>query len=106
MDTTFYFDTWKRFVHEGVLDQSRLDKRILESWYRCKKERVNPYLNKGMHLLTEEELHNKKAQNSLLIEMTDPYLKKMDPMIKSSGMMALLVDPDGYVLSLLGNEKP
>ncbi|WP_342025537.1 sigma-54-dependent Fis family transcriptional regulator [Cytobacillus pseudoceanisediminis] len=105
MDTTFYFDTWKRFVHEGVLDQSRLDKRILESWYRCKKERVNPYLNKGMHLLTEEELHNKKAQNSLLIEMTDPYLKKMEPMIKSSGMMALLVDPDGYVLSLLGNEK-
>ncbi|GLB61700.1 sigma-54-dependent Fis family transcriptional regulator [Cytobacillus sp. NCCP-133] len=105
MDTTFYFDTWKRFVHEGVLDQARLDKRILESWYRCKKERVNPYLNKGMHLLTEEELHNKKAKNSLLIEMTDPYLKKMDPMIKSSGMMALLVDPDGYVLSLLGNEK-
>ncbi|MBG9586094.1 sigma-54-dependent Fis family transcriptional regulator [Cytobacillus firmus] len=105
METTFYFDTWKRFVHEGVLDQARLDKRILESWYRCKKERVNPYLNKGMHLLTEKELHNKKTQNSLLIEMTDPYLKKMDPMIKSSGMMALLVDPNGYVLSLLGNEK-
>lgn len=105
METTFYFDTWKRFVHEGVLDKARLDKRILESWYRCKKERVNPYLNKGMHLLTEKELHNKKAQNSMLIEMTDPYLKKMDPMIKSSGMMALLVDPDGYVLSLLGNEK-
>ncbi|WP_026581362.1 sigma-54-dependent Fis family transcriptional regulator [Bacillus sp. J33] len=105
MNTTFYFDTWKRFVKEGVLDKARLDKRILESWYRCKKEKVNPYLNKGMHLLTEEELHKKKANQSLLIEMTDPYLKKMDQMIKSSGMMALLVDPDGYVLSITGNEK-
>lgn len=29
----------------------------------------------------------------------------MNQAIKESGMMALLVDPDGYVLSLSGNEK-
>lgn len=105
MNTTFYFDTWKRFVKEGVLDSARLNKRILESWHRCKKEKVNPYLNKGLHLLSKEELDTKKAKNSLLTEIASPFIKKMDQAIKDSGMMALLVDPDGYVLSLSGNEK-
>lgn len=105
MDTTFYFDTWKRFVKEGVLDSARLNKRILESWYRCKTEKVNPYLNKANHVLTREELEEKKAENSLLIELATPFLKKMDLPIKESDMMALLVDPEGYVLSLSGNER-
>ncbi|WP_066053752.1 sigma-54-dependent Fis family transcriptional regulator [Robertmurraya korlensis] len=105
MDTTFYFDTWKRFVKEGVLDSARLNKRILESWYRCKTEKVNPYLYKAHHLLTEEELQAKKKNHSLLIELATPFLKKMDQPIKESGMMALLVDPEGYVLSLTGNER-
>ena len=35
--TTIYLDTWKRFIKEGVLDPARLNKRIMESWYRCKK---------------------------------------------------------------------
>ncbi|MGJ7923064.1 sigma-54-dependent Fis family transcriptional regulator [Neobacillus sp. LXY-4] len=102
---TIYLDTWKRFVKEGVLDSARLNKRILESWYRCKKEQVNPYLNKGLHVLTEEELLSKKDKNSLLLEIASPYLSQMEQAIKDSGMMTLLVDPDGYVLSLSGNEK-
>jgi transcriptional regulator of acetoin/glycerol metabolism len=105
MNTTFYLNTWKRFVEEGVLDSARLNRRIIESWYRCKKGKVNPYLNKGMHLLTEEQLHIKKEKHSLLINIASPYIKKMEQAFKDSGMMALLVDPDGYVLSLTGNEK-
>ncbi len=105
MNTTFYFDAWKRFVKEGILDSARLNKRISESWHRCKKEKVNPYLNKGLDLLSKEELDAKKEKNSLLIEIASPYIKKMDQAIKDSGMMALLVDPDGYVLSLTGNKQ-
>jgi transcriptional regulator of acetoin/glycerol metabolism len=105
MNTTFYFDVWKRFVKEGILDPARLNKLILESWHRCKTEKVNPYLNKGLDLLSKEELAAKKEKNSLLIEIASPYIKKMEQVIKDSGMMALLVAPDGYVLSLTGNEK-
>jgi transcriptional regulator of acetoin/glycerol metabolism len=105
MNTTFYFDVWKRFVKEGILDSARLNKRILESWHRCKTEKVNPYLNKGLDLLSKEELDAKKEKNSQLIEIASPYINKMEQAIKDSGMMALLVDPDGFVLSLTGNEK-
>ncbi len=105
MNTTLYLDAWKRFVKEDVLDTARINKLILESWYRCKEEKVNPYLNRGRNLLTEKQLHTIKNKNSMLIEIASPYLNKIDQAIKESGMMALLVDPDGYVLSLTGNEK-
>ncbi|MCL6571488.1 MAG: sigma-54-dependent Fis family transcriptional regulator, partial [Bacillus sp. (in: Bacteria)] len=96
---TFYLDTWKRFVKEGVLDPGRLNKRIIESWHRCKKEEVNPYLNKGQHILTNEQLLVQKEKHSLLLEMTSPHLSRVNMAMKESGMMALLVDTDGYVLS-------
>ncbi|PLR81291.1 sigma-54-dependent Fis family transcriptional regulator [Bacillus canaveralius] len=104
-ETVCYLNTWKRFVNEGVLDSARLNKRVMESWYRCKKEQVNPYLNKGENILTNELLHLQREKNSLLLDVVSPHVDRMNEAIRESGMMALLVDPDGYVLSLLGNEK-
>ncbi|USK60297.1 sigma-54-dependent Fis family transcriptional regulator [Peribacillus asahii] len=97
--------TWKRFISEGVLDSARLNKQIEESWYRCRQEQVNPYLREGNYVLTNELLNAQREKNALLMEMTLPHLARVNPLIKESGMMALLVDSDGYVLSLSGNEK-
>lgn len=105
LSTSCYLRTWERFISEGVLDSNRLNKRIMESWHRCKKDQVNPYLNKGKHILTSELLDIQKEKNSFLLELASPQLSRMNQSIKESGMMALLVDPDGYVLSLSGNEK-
>ncbi|MET3317682.1 UNVERIFIED_ORG: transcriptional regulator of acetoin/glycerol metabolism [Peribacillus simplex] len=105
LSTSCYLRTWERFISEGVLDSNRLDMRIKESWHRCKKEQVNPYLNKGKHVLTNDLLNVQREKNSVLLDVASPQLTRMNQAIKESGMMALLVDPDGYVLSLSGNEK-
>ena len=97
--------TWKRFISEGVLDSARLNKQIEESWYRCRQEQVNPYLREGNSVLTNELLTVQREKNALLMEIALPHLARMNPLIKESGMIALLVDSDGYVLSLSGNEK-
>ncbi|USK70705.1 sigma-54-dependent Fis family transcriptional regulator [Peribacillus asahii] len=97
--------TWKRFISEGVLDSARLNKQIEESWYRCRQEQVNPYLREGNYVLTNELLTVQREKNALLMEIALPHLARMNPLIKESGMIALLVDSDGYVLSLSGNEK-
>ncbi|MFB9758259.1 sigma-54-dependent Fis family transcriptional regulator [Ectobacillus funiculus] len=102
--TACYLNTWKRFVSEGVLDEARLNKRIMESWYRCKNNEVNPHLHKGPHILSEDLLAAQREKNSLFLEIALPYLDKMKGMIEELGMMALVVDPDGYVLSLTGNQ--
>lgn len=102
--TTCYMNTWKRFVNEGILESSRLNKRIMESWYRCKQEDVNPYLSQGQHILTNGALMAQKEKNSLFLDTALAPLEKMREVIEESKMMALLVDPEGYVLSLTGNK--
>ena len=39
------FKTWKRFVKEGVLDESRIQKRVAAHGTAAKAD-VNPYLEK------------------------------------------------------------
>ena len=101
--TPCYLNTWKRFVHEGLLDRSRLDKRVMESWHRCKQANVNPYLDKGQSLL--ERNYSVFKKYSLFLNAALPYLNKISQQLKESDMMALLIDADGYVLSLTGSQR-
>lgn len=41
------FKTWKRFVKEGVLDESRIQKRVAASWHRCKKPTLTLISKRG-----------------------------------------------------------
>ncbi|MBU5258001.1 sigma-54-dependent Fis family transcriptional regulator [Bacillus pumilus] len=103
--TPCYLNTWKRFVREGLLDQSRLNKRVMESWHRCKQANVNPYLDKGQSLLEKELFSAQKKKYSLFLNAALPYLNKISQQLKESDMLALLIDADGYVLSLTGSQR-
>ncbi|AKE22645.1 MULTISPECIES: acetoin dehydrogenase operon transcriptional activator AcoR [Bacillus] len=97
--------TWKRFVKDGVLDEARLRKRIAESWHRCKKAEVNPYLEKGPKVLQQTELDQQSKKHSFFLTTAKPYLEKLLPAIKEMEMMALLIDSDGVVLALDGHPR-
>ncbi|KEP25446.1 sigma-54-dependent Fis family transcriptional regulator [Bacillus zhangzhouensis] len=103
--TPCYLNTWKRFVREGLFDKSRLDKRVMESWHRCKQANVNPYLDKGQSLLEKELFSAQKKKYSLFLNTALPYLNKISQQLKESDMLALLIDADGYVLSLTGSQR-
>ncbi|WP_412674648.1 sigma-54-dependent Fis family transcriptional regulator [Bacillus badius] len=105
MQSVCYLSTWKRFVSEGVLDPSRISKRIIESWHRCKNKQVDPYLQKGRHFLTKESFQQQKEKNTLLLQAALPALKRMDRMMAELEAVVLLIDPSGYVLSSIGNKK-
>ncbi|MEK4027877.1 sigma-54-dependent Fis family transcriptional regulator [Pseudobacillus sp. FSL P4-0506] len=105
MQSVCYLSTWKRFVNEGVLDPSRISKRIIESWHRCKSQQVNPYLKKGEHFLTSDLFKQQKEKNSLLLQAVLPTLKRIDKMMIELEAIVLLIDPSGYVLSITGNKK-
>lgn len=103
--TPCYLNTWKRFIQEGLLDRSRLNKRVMESWYRCKNANVNPYLDKGRSILQKDLFNAQKQKHSEFFEAALPYLKKISLELEESEMMALLIDADGYVLSLAGSKR-
>ncbi|KXY09192.1 sigma-54-dependent Fis family transcriptional regulator [Bacillus wiedmannii] len=101
----FYLHTWKKFVDEGVLDSNRINERISESWHRCKQANVNPHMNKGQKILSSNIFQDQKKKSEIFLDIAIPQLQNMRKTIDELQMMALLIDPDDYVLSLSGNQQ-
>ncbi|MBE5106556.1 sigma-54-dependent Fis family transcriptional regulator [Bacillus thuringiensis] len=101
----YYLHTWKKFVNEGILNSNRINKRISESWLRCKQANVNPHMNKGQNILTSDIFQDQKQKSEIFLDIALPHLQNMNKTIDELQMMALLIDPDGYVLSLSGNKQ-
>ncbi|MGG5783333.1 sigma-54-dependent Fis family transcriptional regulator [Bacillus albus] len=101
----FYLHTWKKFVDEGVLDSNRMNERISESWHRCKQANVNPHMNKGQKILSSNVFQDQKKKSEIFLDIAIPQLQNMRKTIDELQMMALLIDPDGYVLSVSGNQQ-
>ncbi|MGM0710362.1 sigma-54-dependent Fis family transcriptional regulator [Brevibacillus parabrevis] len=96
---------WKRFVQEGVIDSARINKRITESWHRCKSSRVNPYAGTGQVVLAGDALKRQQENSRLLLELALPQIDRLSPFIHDVGMIALVIDPEGYVLSMRGEKR-
>lgn len=101
----FYLHTWKKFINEGVLDSNRINERISESWHRCKQANVNPHMNKGQKILSSNFFQDQKKKSEIFLDIAIPQIQNMRKTIDELQMMALLIDPDGYVLSLSGNKQ-
>ncbi|EEL50529.1 sigma-54-dependent Fis family transcriptional regulator [Bacillus cereus] len=101
----FYLHTWKKFVDEGVLDSTRINKRISESWHRSKQANVNPHMNKGQNILTSSVFDEQKQKSEIFLDIALPHLQNMQKTIDELQMMALLIDPDGYAISITGNNR-
>ncbi|EMX0189123.1 sigma-54-dependent Fis family transcriptional regulator [Bacillus thuringiensis] len=101
----FYLHTWKKFINEGVLDSNRINERISESWHRCKQANVNPHMNKGQKILSYNFFQDQKKKSEIFLDIAIPQIQNMRKTIDELQMMALLIDPDGYVLSLSGNKQ-
>ena len=101
----FYLHAWKKFVNEGVLDSNRINQRISESWHRCKQVNVNPHMNKGQKVLSSNIFREQKKKSEIFLDIALPQIQNLRKTIDELQMMALLIDPDGYVLSLSGNKQ-
>ncbi|UIJ68885.1 sigma-54-dependent Fis family transcriptional regulator [Bacillus cereus] len=101
----FYLHAWKKFVNEGVLDSNRINERISESWHRCKQANVNPHMNKGQKVLSSNIFREQKKKSEIFLDIALPQIQNLRKTIDELQMMALLIDPDGYVLSLSGNKQ-
>lgn len=105
LNETLSSKIWKRFVQDGVIDSARINKRVSESWFRCKNRFVNPYLGTGREILIGESFDSQKQKYQQLIDITLPHVEKLSKFIEDTGMIAILIDPEGYVLSMKG-QKP
>lgn len=105
LEETLSLNTWKHFVNEGSLDTSRLNKRIAESWHRCKEAYVNPYQGKAEAVLSDELFQVKREKSACFLEMAISYVNRIQTTLEELGMIALLIDSEGYILSSSGNKQ-
>ncbi|WP_245807772.1 sigma-54-dependent Fis family transcriptional regulator [Halobacillus massiliensis] len=96
---------WKRFVQEGVMNESRISERIAASWNYCKQLGVDPYNGVGNQLLSLDDLRKRRKENSRLMNLAEPFIKKLTNMYKDSNVVLLLVDREGYVLRMEGEKR-
>lgn len=94
---------WSRFVREGVLDESRINKRISESWYICRKDGVNPYNGKGEKILQQKQFVQRKNDRNDLLYAALPLIKNLQKIFAQTKSLFLLVDSEGYVLYMDGD---
>ncbi len=105
----FYLHTWKKFLFdEGVLDSNRIKRKEFQSHgIDVNKQNVNPHMNKGQKnfCLLNIFQDQKEKRVKIFLDIAIPQIQNMRKTIDELQMMALLIDPDGYVLSLSGNKQ-
>ena len=73
---------WNRFVQDGVMESTRINNRITESWYLCRQSNVNPYSGVGREILTGDSLRRQKERNQRLLDLSAPYLERLVPFVR------------------------
>jgi len=96
---------WKRFIATGEIDTSVIRPVIADSWKRCRLRGLDPYSNRHLEVLNNQEIEALLKRNKILIDVSLPILKLINEMIKGSGFRVDLVDKNGYFLkSFCGKE--
>lgn len=94
---------WSRFVQEGVLDESRMSKKISESWYICRQAGINPYDGKGEKILRKNQFLQLKEANGQLLSAALPLIKNLQKFFAYTKSLFLLVNSDGYIIYMDGD---
>lgn len=62
-------------------------------------------MNKGQKVLSSNIFREQKKKSEIFLDIALPQIQNLRKTIDELQMMALLIDPDGYVLSLSGNKQ-
>jgi len=98
---------WRRYVKEGIgiIDTTIIPNPILESWQRCKENKVDPYIKANPFLLEGPRLQEILDENAELINISIPFMKNLRSCLQGSKYILSVFDHQGYLLELIGDEE-
>lgn len=99
------WDAWKIFVSTGSIPvPNSLSKIIADSWIRSKDYGVDPHQKKVPVVLKGKKLQDLLDRNKNLIDTSKPFLENLYLFVKGSGFITALVDVNGYIIDIIGDE--
>ncbi|MFB3924997.1 MAG: sigma-54-dependent Fis family transcriptional regulator [Syntrophales bacterium] len=95
---------WRKFVNNVPVNYDFIISRtILDSWFRCRQNRVSPYMRQVPVVLSEEELTVVLDKNRELIDLCLPFMQHLYNLVMGSGFLVVLSDSNGYLLEIIGD---
>lgn len=98
-------NAWKKFVKFGEINKNVIRPIIAESWIRCKKANLNPYINNKTLQLNKHDIIKLLEKNKFLVNIALPIIRMAANLIVGSGFRIDLVDSEGYILKSIVNEQ-
>lgn len=101
-----YEYAWVNFVRNGKVVDDSIRPKILNSWRRCKENRIN-YLMRELPpiSISSNDLSNKISLNYELLNTALPFMETLIEVVDEEGLNVQIIDKEGYLLKNLNNSN-
>ena len=96
---------WEKFVKYGEINKNVIRPIIANSWIRCKRIGLDPYLKPTIYSNHSKDIKKFFENNKFLIRVSSPILSMVGDLIAGSGFKINLVNKDGDILKLISRDE-
>jgi transcriptional regulator of acetoin/glycerol metabolism len=97
-------EVWKKVMNGDFEAFGTVRPVIQESWRRCIKNKIDPYLQ-NVPIISKIKLLDKKLALNELIDISLPVMDNIYKFVKYSGFIVALADSNGILLEVMGDEE-
>ena len=94
--------TWIDFLKSGQVNDPHFNKKIEQSWHRCRRAEVDPIQGVCEKFLSSRELDRRSERITVLAK---PIMDTLYHCVRGSGFVIVLIDREGYILRTVGGLK-
>ncbi|HMM19179.1 MAG TPA: sigma 54-interacting transcriptional regulator [Selenomonadales bacterium] len=96
---------WEHFIAHREIDPGSVRAAIAHSWLRCQRQGVDYRSGGSSVIVTGKELEALLLCNTSLIEAARPFMRNLYDLMTDEGFAVILVDGDGFVIEVIGDEE-
>lgn len=102
---TPFWTEWKRFLETDDPSRCNVPPAILHSWLRCRKQGF-PDVERALPVLVPKgELERRLHEYHRVFDAAQPYLEELAKMVRGTGCLVVLTDPNGVILHTEGDPE-
>lgn len=96
---------WQGYINDGRISE-KIRPEVKRSWQRCTHYRLNPLSERiNPAPLRGNDLKERQDQYGQLIALITPVMEDLFRLVKGSGFIIILTDPEGYIIKSVGDPE-